>query len=166
MKTNPWMILSLVLACVCGFLVGLIVSQPAEVSAEPKHDWDYSISISPKNEMWATRWDRNAINPLPEMMYLRLEDTKGILPERASFYGVGHPNYPKTVPLSDWPLSEDSMIIPGTNKQGLFTVEKWKTDADGSWNPIIPSSMGYGTAIDIKREEEKKKQEEEKEKQE
>ena len=69
MKTNPWMIVSLVLACVCGFLVGLLVSQPAEVSAE-KHDWDYSISISAAGQMWATRWDRNAEAPLPEMMLL------------------------------------------------------------------------------------------------
>ena len=71
MKTNPWMILSLVLACVCGFLVGLLVSQPAEVSAEPKHDWEYSSSYV-MGQLIATRWDRNAEASLPEMMILTL----------------------------------------------------------------------------------------------
>jgi len=64
MKTNPWMIVSLVLACVTGFLVGLVVSQPVEVSAE-KHDWDYSFSVPRPGEIYATRWDRNAEAPLP-----------------------------------------------------------------------------------------------------
>ena len=66
MKTNPWMIVSLVLACVCGFLVGLLVSQPAEVSAD-KHDWDYTYAGFPNA---AVRFDRNAENPVPEFMPL------------------------------------------------------------------------------------------------
>ena len=78
MKTNPWMIVSLVLACVCGFLVGLLVSQPAKVSAE-KHDWDYSISVPRPGEIYATRWDRNAEAPLPELMLLTMGGENPVL---------------------------------------------------------------------------------------
>ena len=74
MKTNPWMIVSLVLACVCGFLVGLLVSQPADVSAQYKPNWDYSISVPRPGEIYATRWDRNQEDPKPELMLLTMGD--------------------------------------------------------------------------------------------
>jgi hypothetical protein len=74
MKTNPWMIVSLVLACVCGFLVGLLVSQPSEVSAAPKKDWFYSTHFTSKGSLVAFRFDMNEENPTPEFFQLNYRD--------------------------------------------------------------------------------------------
>ena len=78
MKTNPWMIVSLVLACVCGFLVGLLVSQPSEVSAAPKKDWIYHTQITEtrgkEGIFLAVRWDRNEENPHPEFFNIDMYD--------------------------------------------------------------------------------------------
>lgn len=68
MKTNPWMILSLVLACVCGFLVGVLVSQPGEVLAdEQKPEWTY-LHDAMSNAF--VRIDTNLKDPHPEFFII------------------------------------------------------------------------------------------------
>ena len=64
MKTNPWMIVSLVLAFACGCMVG---SRPENEAEAAKPDWDYSMSTI-FGSIVTVRWDRNLENPMPEIM--------------------------------------------------------------------------------------------------